>query len=211
MIIAYTGLPGSGKTYSLAADCIGTMKKYGTPVWANFALAGAHYFSDLKQVLEVERGIIAVDEMNSLCPSWKWQSVPPEYANLWTQSRHNDIDLLYTTQEFEKVVTGIRGITNYVWEFDWMFGSAKPREEKKWRHFFHVARRYRPCDVGRIRRSQLEKYWFMERVKVYKTYNTKFKVRTPDYLKSIEGIDLAPDNLPIFNEQLKLDPKEYEV
>jgi hypothetical protein len=204
MIIAYTGLPGSGKTYSLAADCAGVQKKYGLPIYANFALRGAHYFTDLKQVLNVERGIIAVDEMNTLCPAHKWQSIPVEYQNLWTQSRKQDIDLWYTSQRFSKVVESVRSITNYVWEFDWVFGAPKHRHDKKWRDYIHVAKKYEPADMERRRRKRLERYFFLERQKVYDLYDTRFRIKTPEYMRLIGDITENPENLPVFSDDLAL-------
>jgi len=213
MIIAYTGLPGSGKTYSLAADCAGVQKKYGLPVYANFALAGAHFFTDLKQVLNVERGVIAIDEMNTLCPAHKWQSIPVEYQNLWTQSRKQDIDLWYTSQRFSKVVESIRSITNYVWEFDWVFGAPKPRQAKRYRDNFHVANRYEPADMDRVRRKRLERYYFKESKDIYDAYDTKFRIKTPDYLRFIGEKNDRPENLPMFADDLALiaDPVYTEL
>jgi zona occludens toxin (predicted ATPase) len=205
MIIAYTGLPGSGKTYSLAADAICVSEKYGADIYANFALKGAHYFTDLTQVLSVERGIICVDEMNTLCPAHKWQSLPVEIQNLWTQSRKNDIDLWYTSQRFSKVVESIRSITNYVWEFDWLFGAPKLREPKKFKHKFHRASRFEPADMKRIRRKRLEKYVFFENKSVYGLYDTKFRINTPEYLAMVANCESDPEELPIFGNDLRLD------
>lgn len=206
MIVAYTGLPGSGKTYSLAKDCNREMERRDREVYANFALKGAHYFSDIRQILNVERGVIAIDEMNTLCPASKWQMLPIAYVNLWTQSRKNGIDLWYTTQNFRRVVSSIRDVTNYVWKFSWVFG---PNFIHKW----HTAKLYEAYDAEREREKAkpIKKHRFYENKKIYAIYNTKFRIKPPKHLSSDEFDESNPDNLPIFDEALNLENRiNYE-
>lgn len=200
MIIAYTGLPGSGKTYSLAKDCHNEQIKRHRDIYANFALKGAHYFSDIRQILNVEQGIIAIDEMNTLCPASKWQQLPISYVNLWTQSRKNGIDLWFTTQNFRRVVSSIRDVTNYVWRFNWVFS---PNFIHKW----HTAKLYEAYDAEREREKArpLKKYRFYENKKIYSIYNTKFRIKPPEHLSINELSELDPNSLPVFDETLKLE------
>lgn len=207
MIIAYTGLPGSGKTYSLARDCHNLSKRRNLPIYANFALRGAHYFNDISQILNVDRGLIAIDELNTLCPASKWQKLPISYVNLWTQSRKNSIDLLYTTQNFKKVVSSIRDVTNYVWLFGWFFGRPPENTEKiRWWHKIHKAKKYDGYDAERERLTAkpIQKYVFIEKKRVYDLYDTSFRVRPPDYLMEDFDTGSDPDKLPCFNDNLEL-------
>lgn len=200
MIIGYCGLPGSGKTYTLAKDCAFAMRK-NKPVYANFALRGAKYFNDITQVLNVERGIIAIDELNTICPASKWQSLPIEYINLWTQSRKNSIDLLFTTQNFKRVVSSIRDVTNYVWLFGWVFS---PTFISKW----HTARKFDAFDVERerMRAKPIKKYRFYEKKKIYNLYDTSFRIKVPEHLRKDTEFDLTfeHERLPTFNDDLIL-------
>ena len=198
MIIALTGLPGSGKTYTLAEMCDFEIKKHKREVYANFALAGAHYFEKLEQVLNVQHGIIAVDELNTLCPASKWQSIPTTYINLWTQSRHNGVDLWYTTQNFRRVIGTIRDVTNFAWRFGWYFPRLLPK--------LHWGNKIEGIDAEReTRRAKiLQKRVFYERAKVYKLYDTTFHIKTPDYLQEGWLDETDPANLPTFDNSLNL-------
>lgn len=200
MIIAYTGLPGAGKTYSLAKDCFFENKRRGRDIYANFALKGARYFNDIRQILNVEKGIIAIDEMNTLCPASKWQQLPVEYVNLWTQSRKNGIDLWFTTQNFRRVVASIRDVTNYVWRFNWVFS---PKLIHKW----HTAKLYEAYDAEREKEKAkpLKKYRFYENEGVYAIYDTKFRIKTPKHLTTLSIDEFDPYSLPIFNQDLTLE------
>ena len=209
MIIAYCGKPGSGKTYSMARDCAVAMN-LGQDVWANFALNGARYFRDLQEIFNVEKGIIAIDELNTLMPANKWQSVKIEHLNLFTQSRKNDLDLLYTSQNFHRVVSNVRDITNYVWHFDWIIRpkfrrGAEPTRIQRFLHKWHKACMFEPADLDRIRAKPVEKYRFWEDKRVYKIYDTKFRIKTPEHLRGLASIeDLDPYSLPQFNGDLSL-------
>lgn len=200
MIVAYCGLPGSGKTYTLARDCALEMKR-GRKVWANFALKGAHYFNDLRQVMNVRKGILAVDEMNTVCPASKRWQLPPEYLRLWTQSRHLGIDLWYTTQKFQRVDNTIRDVTNFCWVFTRTVGKL------------HRARMFDASDVEAERRKAkpVKKYWFYERKKIYGLYDTNYIIKPPKHLSTGDYEDMDPDELPKFGDDLKLDAPLYQT
>jgi len=192
MIIGYCGLPGTGKTYSMAMDAIREMKR-GRKVFANFPLKGAHYFTDLKQVLGVRKGIILADELNVLCPSRMWRSIPTEYMMLWTQSRKLGIDFWYSTQNFHRVDVSIRGITNYVWRFKRIIGP------------WHRGYLFDAVDVERERTGTVvRKKNFIIRKQNYSLYDTMTIIRPAEHLAQpgLEAPD--PDELPIFGEDLNV-------
>jgi len=209
MIIAYTGKPGTGKTYSMARDCAVAMNR-GQDVWANFALNGARYFKNLEEIFNVEKGIIAIDELNTLMPANKWQSMKIEHLNLFTQSRKNDLDLLYTSQRFYRVVANVRDITNFVWLFDWVIKprfrrGADPTIMQKLFCKWHTAAMFEPGDLDRVRAKPIEKYRFWEDKRVYKLYDTKFRIKTPVHLRGlVDTDDIDPYSLPQFSDDLKL-------
>jgi len=210
MITAYTGKPGSGKTYSMARDCAIAMER-GSEVWANFALRGAHYFKDLEEIINVEKGIVAIDELNTIMPAAKWQRVPTEHLALFTQSRHADLDMFYTTQSFRKVVNVVRDITNEVWVFDWVFRpkfrNSDKHKKKSWRYRWHTAELYSAEDVENAykRVKPLQKFRFWENKDVFAIYDTKFRVRAPVHLRGMDDItDLDPMMLPKFDDNLQI-------
>jgi len=216
MIVSYIGLPGSGKTYSMSRDCSIAISR-GIDVWANYALKGARFFNSIDEIRNVENGIVAIDELNTLLPAVKWQSAKIDHLNMFTQSRHLGLDLLYTTQNFYKVVSTVREITNQTWEFDWVIRpkfrkGIEPNWYQKKLLKWHTAKLFDPSQLMRSKAKPLEQYTFYENKEVYKIYNTKFRIKTPEHLRSKDDIEnLDPYNLPQFGEDLELDdPLIYE-
>ena len=210
-IIAYVGNKGAGKTYLMSVDCNFAIE-HGVSVWANYALKGAHYFTDLDEILNVTNGIVAVDELNSLMPASRWQAAKIDHMNLFSQSRKGDLDLFYTSQSFTGVVNRVRDITDEIWLLDYMFRQkyrrkVQPTWSQKLLQRFHVAKKFTPATLGRARHKPLEVYRFMESEKVYKIYNTKFRIKTARHLRGIDPIeDLDPNELPTFDENLQIEP-----
>jgi len=216
MMIGYIGKPGSCKTYSMSLACSVAMAR-GQDVWANYALRGARYFRSLDELVNVERGIVAIDELNTLMPASKWQQTKVEHLNLFTQSRKMGLDMLYTSQSFYRVVSNVRDLTNQVWLFDWVIrpkfrNGADPNFIQKRLLKWHTAKLYDPEKLDKARAKPLEKYRFYENKEVYKLYNTNFRIKTPEHLRSLDDIEnLDPYTLPQFDDDLILDnPLSYE-
>lgn len=210
-IIAYVGNKGAGKTYLMSVDCNFAIE-HSVPVWANYVLRGAHYFTDLNEILNVTNGIVAIDELNSLMPASRWQSAKIDHLNLFSQSRKGDLDLFYTSQSFNGVVNRVRDITDEVWQLDYMFRQkyrrkVEPTWSQKFLQTFHVAKKYTPATIGRSRAKPLETYRFREEKKVYKIYNTKFRIKTARHLRGMDPVeDLDPNDLPLIDENLQIEP-----
>jgi zona occludens toxin (predicted ATPase) len=194
MIVAYVGLPGSGKTYLMSRDLIKEMA-HKRKVWSNYPLKGARRFDDLKQVLNVRRGVIAADELQMIAPSRLFRQLPTSYFALWTQGRHMGIDLWFTCQNFHRVDVSIRGVTNFVWVCKRVFGKI------------HKAELFDADDIERerMRAKPLKKRWFIESKRVYRIYDTMHMVKPPEHLnmRNLDE-DFDPDTLPIFGPDLEV-------
>jgi len=197
MIVAYVGLPGSGKTYSMAQSMLAEHAR-GRHIFANFPLKGARGFTDLKQVLGVRKGIIGADELNVLCPSRLWRNIPTEYMMLWTQSRKLGIDFWYTTQSFHRVDVSIRSITNFVWYHKRVFG--------RW----HRAYLYDGTDFerGRTRKPlRVKNIWLKK--SVWEKYDTGAIINPAEHVRGLSDSCIQdPMDLPIF-EELSIDQQSY--
>jgi zona occludens toxin (predicted ATPase) len=188
MIVAFTGLGGSGKTYYMAKMLMEEMKR-GRRVFANFPLSGAHQFERMDQIFTVQKGIIAIDELNMLCPARLWHKIPTEYLKLWTQSRKNGVDLYYTSQSFKRVDVSVRTVTNLVYHMKRVFARL------------HKARLFDASDVefGRMSDKRcLDSWHFLIHKKIYQKYDTYFQVNPSGYAKSDVDIESSnPLDLPI--------------
>jgi len=114
MIIAYTGLPGGGKTWMMTRDLFRRIRR-GIPVYANYPLLGSRFWTRLEEIYGVRFGTIGLDEAGSFVDARKWESLPPVVVRLWQQSRKLSLDFFYTAQTFSDVDKKLRGITNLVW------------------------------------------------------------------------------------------------
>jgi hypothetical protein len=219
MITAYVGKPGTGKTYQMSRDLCAAMDR-GIEVWANYALRGAHYFERMEEVANVNKGIVAVDELNTWMPASKWQSVPISQIATFTQSRHEDLDMFYSTQSFRKVVSDVRLITTEVWRMGWVVTPKfKPDDRYKkpmpWRYRWHTADLYDADDIEngykRIKPKRHLRFW--ENSKIYRLYNTKFRIRTPRHLLGEDAAaeDFDPTTLPVFGDDLTFTPETRYV
>jgi hypothetical protein len=190
MIVAYTGLPGSGKTYLMTRDILDATKRRRREAWVNFPLVGAHYYDDFRLVMKVTKGIVAADELNALAHAHDWHKLDPRLLSLWSQSRKLGIDFWYTTQGFHMVNNQIRQLTNYVWKCRHMFGTL------------HVAHLYDACDVERDRqRAKIYKTrHFLISKDTYSAYNTMFKIKP----LNMAANDFEPEQLPVFDGSLEL-------
>ena len=187
MIIAYVGLPRSGKTYSIAKDALGQMQH--RHVFANFHLVGAHGYRDLKEVLGVRKGLIIADEVNILCPAYLRHKLPMEYLSLWTQSGKKTVDMYYSTQSFEDVDVRIRRITNFVWDHKRLIGRL------------HVARLYKGRDFERGRKHKpLRTHYFYLTPKVWDLYDTFAVIEPAEHLGGLKGTFKDPMDLPLFGQ-----------
>lgn len=197
MITAYVGKPGSGKTFLMTKHLIQEMNR-GRDVLSNYPIRRARYMEDLDQALNFTKGIIAVDELHLLAPTNKRWSLPVEYARLWSQGRHMEIDFFYTTQKFHRIDPQIRDLTSFAWECKRIIGPL------------HVAYLYDADDIERKRRKAkaYEKHYFLIKKSVYSQYKRYNKINLAKHLQSsgLGGVDI--DTLPVFDEKFDLVPRQ---
>jgi hypothetical protein len=136
MITCYFGKLGQGKTYALAEHALRELKK-GRVVYANFhiewnglppvrigkkiirpAVPKENYktFESVEQFLEMEDGLVALDEGWIYFDSYKMTSFPIEFRMKILQSRKDGLDIAYTSQRPEQVHVSLRAMTNEYYE-----------------------------------------------------------------------------------------------
>lgn len=169
MVEGFTGLPGSGKTYYLAKLGLEAIKQ-GRIVYANFKLEGANYFSNLKDVFQIRKGVILVDEINLSCASRFWNKFPPELAYFWSQTRKMELDIYWSAQHIDRVDKIVREISNFAWTM------------KKLPFGFFIAREFLPEHITKEKRICFDTRFFRLKKKIYSKYNTYELISLPDYL-----------------------------
>lgn len=176
MVEGIVGLPGSGKTYWLSQIGLEAIKK-NRPVYANYKLKGANYYTDLKQVMEVEKGVILIDEINLICPSRWWDRFPPKLAYWWSQTRKMELDVYWTSQHQDRVDKIVKEITNYIWEM------------RKLPFNFRIANCYLPEQIGKAKRERFGTKFFWLNKKVWENFNTYERI---EVAKSVNSAPYRP-------------------
>lgn len=168
MVEGFVGLPGSGKTYYISKLALEEIKK-GRKVYANYKLEGATYYEDLKEVCEVEKGIILVDEINLTCPSRWWDRFPPHLAYFWSQTRKQELDVYWTAQHQDRVDKIVREISNWIWKINYL-----PFR-------FRIMTKYLPEQINKVKKEKFGVKIFHIKKEVFKHYNTYERIRPAKY------------------------------
>lgn len=139
-VTAFVGLPGSGKTYSLAEVGIAYLNN-GSDVWCNagFDLRGANVYSSFNELALIRapecrklharsRGVcdckphelpcacILIDEAQLYFNARKWQEFPDGFLYMLSQVRKFRVHLYFTSLFWNMVDVNLRNMTYWVWE-----------------------------------------------------------------------------------------------
>lgn len=134
-VTAYVGLPGSGKTYSLAKVGVEAMDR-GREVWANADgsgeapwLEGAHVFRSFDEFQTIPNDAVIVwDELPLFVNARKWQEFPDGLLYRLTQIRKDGLELHFSTIDWMMVDTNVRRIAFWVWECEQVIGGLHRRK-----------------------------------------------------------------------------------
>lgn len=153
MIIAYTGKLGQGKTYTMTQDIVKALNK-GVRVYSNYKIfwngykeekrwwktafiyfglrrdyiyypaSNLSYWSETEEILDLENGIIAMDEGSVYLNSRNWALLDPEFQRKILQSRKDGLHIYFTAQRIGQIELTLRNLVNvfYVSTFRSIFG-----------------------------------------------------------------------------------------
>jgi hypothetical protein len=71
-------------------------------------------FTNIGQLKNVRKAIICVDEMGAIFPAREWKNTPTWFLQKVAVSRHEGIDIIGTTQQYDGVDKNIRTLTEFV-------------------------------------------------------------------------------------------------
>lgn len=116
MIQAFTGFPGSGKTFACTYMAHKALKA-GDRVFTNYPIKGAYKitFDDLVQFAIPEGSTVIIDESGRWFNSRNWSKLPPEIFDLFTLHRHFKLDLIVAVQNFNRIDIALREVIELVW------------------------------------------------------------------------------------------------
>lgn len=120
MIKGYFGVPGSGKTTNLVKIAIKEQKRlierYDRILTINCKIAGCEeiQWEDLAKY-KMYNSLILIDEISSLADNREFKKFLKEHRDLFLMHRHLGNDIIWATQNYEKVDKTIREITQELW------------------------------------------------------------------------------------------------
>ena len=177
MIQALTGLPGLGKTATMAKWGYKAMLE-GRTVYSNFPLKGAIPYSDPLEVLgRVTNALILMDEAGILLDQLKMFDMPYEIFYELRQHRKDGVDLLLSAQSLLDIAYPFRRLIQFEYRINM----------KIWR-FVQVI-----CRDPQTGTKFNKAIWFLSD-RVFKIYRSYFKVKPASYL-GVGGenvVDLSP-------------------
>lgn len=168
-VTAFVGMPGSGKTYSLAKVGLQALAR-GERVICNagFDLAGAEVMSTFDEFASIEGPVTVVwDELPLYFNARKWAEFPDSMLYKFTQIRKDGIKLYYSAIHELMIDTTIRRITFWFWHCSALgFG-------------YHRASMYGPEEVRKSTVKPLRTRWFRIDERIAAAYDTYGKVELP--------------------------------
>lgn len=163
MIIALTGMPGSGKSYALVHRAYKALKQ-GRPVYANFPIRGCFMFNmdDLCNYAFPENAVVIIDEAGRWFNSHNWKNLPPEVFDLFTMHRHLNCDMYIGVQSFARIDKSLREVVELTY---WAYNHRVLP--------FHSYRGYYDLEkVGSMRKDHDVSFFIPKRKRYRNMYNT---------------------------------------
>lgn len=190
MITCYFGVPGVGKTSTLARIAVLENRRIKQNrsnykrVFTNFECAGCYKitFQDLDKYL-VEDSLILLDELMLDADNRGFKTFPLGVRDFLTLHRHAGVDIIYATQAYDKVDTKIRALTQDLW---YMTRSVVPFLRQ-----FTVSKRiYRNIAISEYNGELIMGYRFCNFIEKLFVRNILIVYRKP-YYKYFDSFELG--------------------
>jgi len=176
-VTAYDGLPGSGKTYSLAEIGCEAIDR-GREVFSNdgFSLAGSKIYGGWEEFVSVwvyarscvERGkqgpVVLLDEAPTYFNARRWQEFPDVLLYELTQIRKNGAELHWSTVDWMMTDVTLRRLTFWTWECRALAGRLLVKERWPTRERRKADDRRRERRFYRVRNDIAHAYDTMSKV-----------------------------------------------
>jgi len=185
MIIAYTGLDGSGKTYHMAEVCRQVLNA-GLDCFGTTPFQGARLLENERQLLRIENAHIFFDEWHQDHNAKEWFNLDPVLSHIVTQHRKYNLVIHWSAQAFGFMDSFIRKETMFVWDHEALFRDPNTGRSKivgklpfigKF-NGLHKAIKYPAWEIELKHRKPkvLASRHFLIRENVYTTYDSYKKI-----------------------------------
>lgn len=172
-VTALTGMPGSGKTYTLCEIGVG-YRAMGWPVWSNagfdFGMStgddGCHTYNSFEELADiVGPACILIDEAQLYFNARRWQDFPDGFLYSLSQVRKLGVHLYYTSLHWDMIDKNLRNLTFNVWECEAMALRG-----------WFVRRRFPPEHVRRKDERSRDKHRVKVNLGIAELYDTTARV-----------------------------------
>jgi len=172
-VTAYVGMPGSGKTYSLASVGLAAMARGERVVCnAGFDLEGAERLASFDEFAALEGPVVVVwDELPLYFNARKWAEFPDSMLYKFTQIRKDGIQLFYSAIHEDMIDVNIRRITFWYWQCHAITGRLLSRKL------------YPPMEFRKAKVKPHRRELFYVKDSIAAAYDTERKVQLPQKVR----------------------------
>lgn len=202
MIKGYFGIPGSGKTTNLVKIALKELrrfkKRYDHIYTINFKCSGCIEITwdDLAN-FKFYNSLILIDEITLNADNRKFKDFSDEHRDFFILHRHVNCDVIWSTQNFDKVDIKIQSITQELW---YMSKSVIPLLSQ----FTSSRRIYRTIVINEHTGDLKLGYRFCNFLESFFASNIEITYRRPLY-KHFDSFDeLTLANRPVYSDNVPI-------
>lgn len=198
MIRGYFGVPGSGKTTTLVKKAIKELKRkrYEHIYTINFKCSGCIEieWEDLANY-KMYNSLILIDEISTLADNREFKTFSKNHRDFFIMHRHLGNDIIWATQNYEKVDKTIRELTQELW---YMSKSIIPIIDK----FTRSKRIYRNININEHTSELTLGYRFANMLEGFLVSNNEivFRSKYYKYFNSYDELMLEDREILIKNK-----------
>jgi len=148
MIVVFCGLPGAGKSASLARKALQLLEanrklfrkqKVKRYLYSNMKFTQhihdkypgqIKHWDDPQQLINMRDCDIIIDELSLYFDAQAWADTPPSVKRFMRLHRHYGVNIWAVCQDFETIDISVRRLTQHLYCVDKIFGTREPSPER---------------------------------------------------------------------------------
>jgi len=205
MIVAYTGLAGSGKTYHMTQIALDLVRR-GEIVFSRHEIEGAYPLVDEREMLRMTDCHVFFDEWHQDHSARDWWHMDEVLKHIVTQSRKYGITIHWSAQHWLYMDAFIRRNTDFCWEH---VALARDPDTGVSRFGIHRAYKMAGIDVELKRKGRppLARRWIFVSKRVYEKYDSFKPIMLSKAKLTDEEVAAISD--PYSREPIHLTPEKF--
>lgn len=193
MITVITGLTGSGKTWFMSRLALKS-QKLGENIYSNVSFSfpnnneNVMRWHNLSETFNLTNGTIVIDEGQKLFDARNWMFLPNAFADKIVSHRHQDLNILTTTQDFGQIDVRVRNNVHELYNCQKMFRFPKSDRKKPLLQISRITKKERSFDdVQGIKWSVVgTRYVWISKYFTKEIYNTNANIDLSHFLCQIK-------------------------